>query len=191
MSNTKLQRKLREIEVSGSPYEMGFQYGSACPEIRKMLDLAYKEFGLERNASIALAEKYIPRYLPFTEAYAPDIVNEMKGIAEGAKVDFREVFLLNNFPEILVPRYVNCTSFAASGQATSHGEIIIGQNLDFPPAWEEMLVLLKMTPTEGPSILAVALAGTLARFGVNSAGITLNGNLVVHQDLRRLPVAFL
>ncbi len=33
MSKINSQRRVRQVEVSGTPYEMGFQYGAACPEI--------------------------------------------------------------------------------------------------------------------------------------------------------------
>ena len=77
MNKTKAKRRLKEIEVSGAPYEMGFQYGRACPEINKMLDFTYQMFG-GQEAAIAIANKYLPMYLPPAEAYAPEIVDEMK-----------------------------------------------------------------------------------------------------------------
>jgi len=181
VSNTEGKRKVKVIEVSGPPYEMGFQYGTACPDIRKMLDLTYQGLG-GRDAAITLAEKYVPLYLPPTEAYAPEIVNEMKGIAAGAKVDFREIFFLNILYEISVHSSVGCTSFVASGEATSNGELIIGQNFDWLLMWAEIMVLLKMKPTEGPNVLAIAPAGSLGLFGLNSAGIGLNLNMLINKD---------
>jgi len=174
----KAQRRIKEIEVNGTPYEMGFQYGSACPEIKKMFDITCQGLGLKRDTAISLSEKYIP----FTEAYAPDIVDEMKGVAEGAKVDFREIFFLNAWYELSVPLFAGCTSFAASEEATSNGETIVGQNLDMTPAWEKLLVILRMKPAEGPNVLAIALAGMVGLLSLNSAGLTLNGNLLLHKD---------
>ena len=141
MSKTRDQRRLKEIEVSGTPYEMGFQYGRACPEINKVLDVTYQMFG-GWEAAIAIADKYMPMYLPPAETYASEIVDEMKGIAAGVKVDFRDIFLLNTTYEISAPLSIGCTSFAAIGEATSHGELIIGQNFDFLSTWEEIIVLL-------------------------------------------------
>ena len=181
MSKNKAQRRLKEIEVSGTPYEMGFQYGSACPEIMKMLDVTDQMFG-GHEAAIAIADKYMPMYLPPTEVYAPEIVDEMKGIAAGVKVDFRDIFLLNITYEISAPLSMGCTSFAAMGEATNQGELITGQNFDFLSMWEEIMILLKMKPTQGPNVLAVAPAGALGLFGFNSAGISLNLNLLRNKD---------
>jgi isopenicillin-N N-acyltransferase-like protein len=181
MSGGKGKRKVKVIEVSGNSFEMGFQYGVACPEITKMLDITYQVFGGKDKADI-LANKYIPLYLPFAEQYAPEIVEEMRGMAAGAILDFQDIFFLNITYEISVPSVMGCTSFAAAGQATIDGEVITGQNFDFLSMWEDVIILLKMKPSFGPEILAVAPAGSLGLFGLNSAGISLNLNLLRNKD---------
>jgi isopenicillin-N N-acyltransferase-like protein len=181
MSGSKGKRKIKVVEVSGSSYEMGFQYGTACPEIRKALDIAYQVFG-GQDAVKRLAEKYIPVYLPAAQEYAPEIVDEMKGMAAAVKLDFQDIFFLNITYELSVPSVMGCTSFAAAGDATSSGEVIAGQNFDYLNLWEGVIVLLKMKPTHGPSILAVAPPGGLGLIGFNSAGISLNLNLLRNRD---------
>jgi isopenicillin-N N-acyltransferase-like protein len=181
MSGSEGKRKIKIVEVSGNSYEMGFQYGAACPEISKMIDITYQVFGGKDKAGI-LANKYIPAYLPFAEKYAPEIVDEMKGMATGAKLDFQDIFFLNITYEISVPSVMGCTSFAAAGKATGNGEVITGQNFDFLTMWEDIIVLLKMEPNHGPKILAVAPAGCLGLIGLNSAGISLNLNLLRNKE---------
>jgi isopenicillin-N N-acyltransferase-like protein len=175
----KSKRKVKQVEVSGNPYEIGFQYGSACPEIGKMFAITCQALELERDAAISLA----PKYIPFIEEYSPDIANEMKGMAEGAKVDLREIVFLNIWYELSLRGLMGCTSFAASGKATSNGELIIGQNLDMTPAWEEMLVLLRIKPKKGPLILAFTITGLLGLLSLNSAGLALNGNMLAYKNL--------
>jgi len=181
MFSSKGKRKIRIVEVSGNSYEMGFQYGAACPEISKMLDITCQVFGGKDKVGM-LANKYIPMYLPFAEKYAPEIVDEMRGMAAGAKLDFQDIFFLNITYEISVPSVMGCTSFAAVGKATGNSEVITGQNFDFLSMWEEIIILLKMKPTHGPNILAVAPAGSLGLIGLNSAGISINLNLLRNKD---------
>jgi isopenicillin-N N-acyltransferase-like protein len=78
---------------------------------------------------------------------------------------------------------MGCTSFAASGEATNNGDLIIGQNLDMTPEWNEMVVLLRMKPTKGPRILALTIAGLLGLISFNSTGLALDGNMLAHRDL--------
>jgi isopenicillin-N N-acyltransferase-like protein len=181
MAGDKGKRKLKVVEVSGSPYEMGFQYGTACPEIRNILEITSRVFG-GRDTVRKLAEKYIPMYLPAAEAYAPEILDEMKGMAAGTHLDFQDIFFLNITYEISVPSVMGCTSFAITGEATGNNETIAGQNFDYLSMWEDSMVLLKMRPTDSPDILAVAPAGSLGLIGLNSAGICLNLNLIRNKD---------
>ena len=181
MAVNKRQRKLKIVEVSGSNYEMGFQYGAACPEILKMLNMTYQMFG-GREKAAGLLKKFIPMYLPAAEKYAPEIIEEMKGMAAGAKVDLQDILFLNITYEISTPSVMGCTAFAAAGEAVAGGGVIAGQNFDYIGPWEEFVLLLKMKPLAGPQILAVTAAGCLGLIGLNSAGISLNLNLLKNKD---------
>lgn len=177
MTDSKNSNRMKVVEAGGTPYEMGFQYGEACPEISAMLDGVYNMFG-GREKTLEMADKYIPLYLPAAEAYAPEIVEEMKGMAAGAKVDFRDIFFLNITYELAVPSVMGCTSYAIAPEATADGEIIAGQNFDYVSVWQDSMVLLKMRPSGGPAMMAFAPVGCLGLIGFNSAGISLNLNLV-------------
>ena len=181
MSGNKGKRKLKVVEVSGNPYEIGFQYGAACPEIRTMLDITCQVFG-GWDTVRELAEKYVPMYLPAAEAYAPEIVDEMKGMAAGTQLDFQDIFFLNITYEISVPSVMGCTSFALGGEAAGNSKTIAGQNFDYLSMWEDSMVLLKIRPASGPDILAIAPAGSLGLIGLNLAGISLNLNLLRNED---------
>jgi len=182
MTTSKGQRKLKIIEVSGSHYEMGFQYGAACPEIREMLDKTCQMFGGPDRAR-TIIQKYVPLYLPAIKKYAPEIVEEMKGMAAGTDVALEDIMFLNITYEISVPSVMGgCTAFAAAGAATAGGEVLAGQNFDFIDPWEKFMILLKMNPANGPSILTVTATGCLGLVGLNSAGISLNLNLLKNKD---------
>jgi isopenicillin-N N-acyltransferase like protein len=173
----KGKRKLKIVEAGGGHYDMGFQYGSACPEIAHMRDMTFQLFGGGEEVN-NLKEKYIPMYFPYAEKYAPEIVEEMKGMAAGAKVDFEDIFFLNITYEISAVPVIGCTAFAAAGKATATGEVIVGQNFDYIENWEEFIVLLKMSPAQGPRFMAVTAAGCLGLIGLSSAGLSVNLNLL-------------
>ena len=89
-------------------------------------------------------------YLPTAQEYAPEIVDEMKGLAAGVKLDFQDIFFLNITYEISGRPILGCTAFAVAGGATSNGDAIAGQNFDYLNLWEGTLILLKMKPAIGP-----------------------------------------
>jgi isopenicillin-N N-acyltransferase-like protein len=178
MSELKEERILKVVEVSGSHYEMGFQYGKACPEISTILDLTCQLFGGNEKTK-DIQDRYVPIYLPYLQNYAPEIMEEMKGMADGADVNFHDIMLLNITYEISVPSVMGgCTSFAAMGKATSGGGLISGQNIDHIEPWLEHMILLKMKPEDGPDVMAVTAPGCLTLAGINSAGISINMNLL-------------
>jgi isopenicillin-N N-acyltransferase-like protein len=182
MSDREKKGMLKIVEVGGSHYEMGFQYGKSCPEITEMLDKTFQLFG-GRDRTRSIAEKYISLYLPNTEKYAPEIAEEMRGMADGAKVNLQDILFLNITYEISVPSVMGgCTSFAASGEATVNGKIIAGQNLDHVEFWQDYMILLKMNPADSPKIMAVTAAGCLSLIGINSAGISVNINLLRNKE---------
>jgi isopenicillin-N N-acyltransferase-like protein len=180
--DSKGTKKLKIIEVSGSNYEMGYQYGSACPQIRKVLDGVRQTLGGTEKTR-AIIQKYMPMYLPAVDKYAPELVEEMKGIAAGANVELEDILLLNIMYEISATSIIGgCTAFAAAGEATADGEVIAGQNLDAVDKGEESIIILKMKPARGPHILSVAPVGSLGLIGLNSSGISLNLNLLRNKD---------
>src|SRR5262245_17957767 len=89
------------IEVSGPPRERGRQYGrQAATRIARGIEhyaaqLARSSFGWDGIRST------VSDYLPRIEGFEPTYVDEMRGIAEGAGVDFEAVVLLNARTEIL------------------------------------------------------------------------------------------
>ncbi|HEY96026.1 MAG TPA: hypothetical protein G4O15_13930 [Dehalococcoidia bacterium] len=182
MSDIKNKGKIKIVDVGGSHYEMGFQYGKTCPEISGMLDLTYRIYG-GKDEIQSIVEKYIPMYLPYTEKYAPEIVEEMRGMADGANVNLQDIIFLNITYEISVPFVMNgCTAFAAVGEATTNGELIAGQHFDHVEPWREFMILLRMKPADGPDIMAVTAAGCLGLVGFNSAGVSVNLNLLRNKD---------
>ena len=50
------------------------------------------------------------------------------------------------------------------------------------PALQDMLVLLKMKPDNGVNVMALAPAGALGLIGLNSAGISVDGNMLIHRS---------
>jgi isopenicillin-N N-acyltransferase-like protein len=115
----------------------------------------------------------------------------MKGIAEGAKVSFDEVFFITAFCE--VKAYYQqlaggCTSFACAGEATKNDETIVGQNLDWIPGTE--LAILRAQPAKGPKSFLLSWSGALAILGINSAGLGLQVNLLLSPDASGIGVPF-
>lgn len=191
------------IEIAGPPRQRGQDYGRLAAGrihlgIRHYLEqLHRKGFGKE-NLCVA-----VEQYLPSIEAFDASYVDEMRGIAEGAGVDFEEVVLLNARTEVLqlAERYASgqdcfrdsepdgCTGAVALPKVTRDGFLIHAQNWDWKAECAETTVVLRIRREGGPDVLTFTEAGGLARCGFNSAGIAITGNyLECERDYRGLGV---
>lgn len=123
----------RYIKVKGSAFERGTQIG----ELLKMqIETNLSSQKLFYQDSPEIAAKWLDKaqiYLKYTEKFAPQVMEEMKGVAKGSGLDFQEILYLYTvyersfFDDLISDK---CTSFAAKGNATSDGSVICGQTND-------------------------------------------------------------
>ena len=121
-----MSAQLPVIEVSGSPYEIGYLHGKQCKErikdaLRKFLEYMKMNANLSKERLIELSSLYVP----YAKEYAPDLVEEMKGIADWIGPPIRRDLCLE-FPfhgcdgamsaPLPNPSGFGCTSLAVFGR---------------------------------------------------------------------------
>ena len=118
------------------------------------------------------------RFLPSLERFAPHLVEEVRGIADGARLSFAEVLLVNVRAEVMGLTTVDagCTAFAVGRSATADGSILAGQNLDQHESNRDLLIMLHVEPDDGPAMLMCSFAGLVGYPGVNAAGVSVFQN---------------
>lgn len=180
------------VEIHGTPRARGQRYGVAAAAriaqgIRHYL-AQFNEYGLD-NAAIG---RHVESYLPRIQAYDDALVEEMRGIAEGAKVDFEAIVLLNARTELLheareVARRARererrapdgCTGVVVTPAAAADRRLIHALNWDWKAECAETSIVLHVRREDGPDVLTFAEAGAVARAGVNSAGIAITANYI-------------
>jgi isopenicillin-N N-acyltransferase-like protein len=143
----------------------------------------------------------VEAFVPFIERFDSDLVEEMRGVAEGAGLEFREVAALNARTELTFSCLPNtlkesssggCTSFGLLPEATESGHVIIGQNWDWRAEALQTCVVLQIEQKEKPNIVMHAEAGTIGHRGLNSAGLGVCINYIRSEaDVFRPGVPFL
>ncbi len=176
------------IEVSGPPHARGVQYGRQA-EARVKRGLQHygaqlRQLGLGQADLAGLVRDY----RAMIERYDDRFIPEMQGIAEGARVSFEEIVLLNARTEILklaarpdlrarmAAEVDGCTGLVALPRTTASGRLIHAQNWDWKAECAETAVVLHVRQEDGPDILTFTEAGGLARSGLNAAGIAITAN---------------
>jgi isopenicillin-N N-acyltransferase-like protein len=186
-------RSLPLIEISGTPVDRGRQYGEAVrPQLHAALAYYEEAFGQSSGLTWAQVTTRAARWLDPVRDYAPHLLDEMRGIADGAGVDLLDVLALNARGEVIYDRSFadmetgtakpeeeaadGCTSFAAYGEASGDGHVWAGQNWDWRAGVADTVVMLRVVQPPHPTLIMQVEAGQIGRQGANSAGIALNAN---------------
>jgi isopenicillin-N N-acyltransferase-like protein len=176
----KASRKLRIYECSGTPYEIGKQYGAACRDnIVKSINELIASIGMTRKVSKEEILANTRKYLPLVERFDSDLIEMMKGQAEGAGVTFDEILMLMcRFELGIYYQRVTClcTSFAVTGKATRGGKTIIGQNFDLNAGLSIDLVRKKYS--DNFKQLSLVFCGACEVL-LNSAGVAMTLNVML------------
>lgn len=183
------------ISVSGDAYNRGVEHGSQARELIKenisyYLHLWKAYSKMERGLVLDQARGFIPAI----ERYDGEIMEEIRGIADGAGVSLEEVVALNSRYEFIWSKMAveqagvgGCTSVAVAPEASSTGHTLIGQNWDYKPQLSGRCIILDIVQRGRPRILTHVEAGTVGKMGLNSEGIGLCINALISDRDRFMP----
>ncbi|WP_425830782.1 C45 family autoproteolytic acyltransferase/hydolase [Streptomyces fractus] len=187
-------RTLPAIDISGAPLDRGRQYGEAVrPQLHAAIGYYEQAFGQSAGLTWDRVTARAARWLEPVRDYAPELLDEMRGIADGAGVDVLDVLALNARGEVIYDRSFKdmrapqesegpeepaegCTSFAAFGEASGDGHVWAGQNWDWRAGVADTVVMIRIEQPPKPTVIMQVEAGQIGRQGANSAGIALNAN---------------
>jgi len=156
------------VSVSGEPYQMGRQHGIACRElIRRTLEARVAIAARATAASSAQLVQAGLRYLEPVRARFPHLVDEVRGIADGAGIDFAEAFFIQVATEVSFPAD-GCTTLAVRGLG---GHWLIAQNWDVPRDTFGSHIILRLQPTGRPAVVMFTFAGVVGYLGINECGV--------------------
>jgi len=182
------------VELEGTPRQWGVQHGKAAKErIAANVELYGKRFAYWTKASPAELRKRAEAYRDVVAKANPSYYASMAGIAEGSGEDLLDVVAVNVRYEILYSGFAargmelkqsglavsgGCTSFAIAPSHSANRHLLIGQNWDWIPEVEGLLV--RTRAPDGTRQLAFTEAGIAgAKIGLNSHGIGLAVNGLV------------
>lgn len=157
---------MKHIKVNGTSFERGLQHGQQlAPLVHKSVE--HHRYLLEgREERARAATKVIEGSL---RAHFPEIVEEMKGIAEGAKTDYMDILLLNTVYDAVGAGFHHCTAIGLP--KTPEGPLV-GKSTDVGLEEMGLMTSFQVHPRDGYAYLHCAYAGTLwTEAGVNDAGL--------------------
>lgn len=178
------------IDIAGSPYARGHDYGRAAADrVRRSIASYADVYRYEAGWDWAMATAEGGRYLAAIEDFAPAVVEELAGIADGAGVDRLDILAVNIRTEVMNAARIRSVGQAAAPSECSafatvdvDGHVVAGQNWDWAPFAADSVVVLRAEPDEGPAYVTVVEAGLLAKFGTNSDGVAVMTNALTCTD---------
>jgi predicted choloylglycine hydrolase len=177
------------LRVRGDSYgEIGFQIGSKFGErIRAAIETrrAWVE-KLEVFVAADPASRFDPFFRATTEEY-PRLVEEMRGLGEGAKVDFRRLFTLALNPELAALMRARNPEKECTGVAVAAGDRLwIGHNEDGACDYLRSMCLLEIAWPSGLLSWCLCYPGYFPGNGpsANSAGLAQTVNFIAGTAVR-------
>ena len=184
--------KIRVFNFQGSHRDIGRQQGEEFKhsilefigELKENAHLRIKYKLTEKNLQNWLRKDYA-----YCLEYAPELGDEVVGLAEGANVDPLDIIFLNAFLDIVNARddktaanLLGCTSFAVSPENTIDSKTYIGQNYDMESFYNKHKVIIRLKLPEEPQTLIYTYMGILGCIGMNSDGGGLCINFLHSRD---------
>ena len=166
---------IKRVTVSGNSYECGIQYGEAVSDLIKNNIQNYKRLIKDRkNLS---PEKAHQIALTYQSSIPTNYLEEMQGIAKGAKVSYEDILLLNCRSELLFSpneEVQECTAFALMPKVTRDHNTYACQTWDFARSQRDNVVLLEID--NEVRIMMITEAGLIGGKGLNDHGLGLTLN---------------
>ena len=192
---------LRIVDLAGTPYEMGVVHGRTLKaEIGKLVKLWKEDL---RKTYRVEAEVFIREFLkktdfkPAMERWTPGLLDEVRGIADGAGIDFDTIYAYQLIDEVWAigpdVDLAKCTSIGASKR--SGKPAIVSQTLDIPAFYHGYQTVLRIRDArdDGLETLVFTIPGVVAANGLNSrsVGVCVNAVTQLAYSPKGLPVDFI
>lgn len=160
--------------LAGTPYQMGYQHGRLLQsEVRRLNGIVLKlvasaELTHIKGYQVGSLRQAWQRSRKFIDKR---FIEEMRGLADGAGLDFNDVCLANIFPELF-----HCSGFALFGKATADEKMLHGRILDYMTraGLQKFAVIIIEQPIDHYAFVNVGYAGFIGSVtGMNEKQIAI------------------
>jgi len=191
---------LKVVHLEGTPYNRGLTHGQTLKkEIKFILDKwTIKTEAMTKMKFEDIKEQFLnnTKYMDAILKWNPDLVDEIRGIADGSGIDFNTIYLYQIGEELESNLNLNnsykCTTIGVN--KTDKTPCYVAQNMDPPNFLHGFPTLLYIKHEESDLESYVFTSpGLIALNGLNNKaiGITANGLPDLYSNIEGLPVAFI
>ncbi len=186
-------RKTWIVQLEGAPFDLGYQHGRLLKH-RLKVPLAGHPLPLVSRWLNQPYERWRTQAPHYEQFIPPHLIEEMRGIAAGAGIDYRDILTEHTFLEPL--RAPACSAYAAFGKATADGTMVVGYNLEHHGLGvaEKFTMVFDVRPDRGHRFISISwpgFAGSMAAMNDRGLVAVLHNAGSKHISSDGLPYAFL
>jgi isopenicillin-N N-acyltransferase like protein len=166
------------VSVEGKPFTRGAGMGEAFAGAVQRSVTFNRRYLTRHGIDSNQLERILQPYLDAASAALPHLVEQIRGMAEGAGQPFLDLFFANAFEEVyglleiesppLVP-LERCTDVVVR----SPGSTLLGHNEQWYAGDDGSVGLVREVSDDAPVVLAPVVAGTLPLVGINELGVAV------------------
>ena len=201
-------KKIRVLELSGTPFEMGYAHGAAYKDnilrftkerVRLSGDPEWSGRRLNETEVLQLAEACLDEH----ERYSPELTQELRGLSAATGLSLAELIVVGGFTDFIdtvyniytvykadklatpVPAHVgadNCTAFLVPNAKAQNQRGYYGQTWDMHDTATEHVLMLRGKPQNKPEFMAFTSAGCVGMLGMNEHGVSVGINNLAASD---------
>jgi len=194
---------IRLLDLDGTPYERGFVVGKNLrPMVLETIDRwKYRLEVQYRMDADALIKQFLENtnFVKAIDNWGPHLIDEVRGISEGAGIDFDTIFALQCMdkqwwwlPESAKQQAGGCSTLGCFREGETPA--FLAQNMDIPNIFTGLEVLLRIKHPESQiESLIYTFAGMIALCGLNNQplGICCNTLITLNHSVDGYPVSFI
>lgn len=176
------------LHMYGTPYERGFAHGTLLQELIQANVHAFLGDNLDQeNPQVAAFRKKLPDLLLHV---SEDLLEEMRGVAEGSHIALDKIITLNLFPEMF-----HCIGITACDEASEDAELYHVRVLDYNAVkgLEKSAVVMVFEGSDIHPFVSCSYAGFIGVFtGMNAEKLSI-GEIggKGYGNYQGMPMAFL
>ena len=187
------------VDVAGSGRERGRAHGE---QLRDRIAGAIERWDADvaERMGVPAAEHVAgllgeTRFVPAIEQHTPELLEEVRGIADGSGISFERILAYNLMDEEWWYSQAAGHRRGCSLVALAGGEArgaLLAQNMDLPEVMDGGQTILRSTAPDGSRSVVLTAAGLIGLTGCNSdgVGVCVNTLSMLNHSPEGLPVAF-
>jgi len=173
-------KRFAHLEIKGSYREIGYQVGRVFSKNIKEIINRRSEWhsGLINILKSGAGRKLSDKLLELSQNHFPNVVEEIKGVADGAGIHFDYIWAINIKSELgaVKKEPPGCSSIFVKDDKN----MWLFHNEDGHTAYKDIMFTIKVTPPSGVSYISMVYPGTITGNGpsLNNRGIVQTTNYI-------------